>query len=268
MNDLDYMIEYLLNENKNISKDYFENKNLSKEQIWRALCNIRDPKEASKEFLEAQARFLKSRLSNINLTDAKDIETLDINYSKSNIKNKNKIGLWKGDIASLKVDAIVNAANSKGLGCFGMLHYCIDNQIHTFAGVELRLECDEYMKKIDYNLKTGKAFITKGYNLPSKYVIHTVGPIITFKVNEIAKEKLANCYINSLKLAAEKGIRTIAFPCISTGVFKFPQNEASYIALATVDNFLSENPNLLDKVIFNVYSDKDLEIYIDTIKNM
>lgn len=268
MNDLDYMIEYLAEENKDIPKSYFSNSNLSKEEIWRALCNIRDAKEVDMNYIEAQNRYLKERLENIKLTSVDEINNLESAFPDSNIKNKDKISIWKGDISTLKIQAIVNAANSKGLGCFQPLHYCIDNQIQTFAGVQMRLECDKYMKTINYNLKTGEAFLTKGYNLPSKYVIHTVGPIITFEVNDIAREKLANCYINSLKLAIENDIKTIAFPCISTGVFRFPIDEASKIAITAVDKFLSENKEKIDRVIFNVYSDNDLDVYINTIKNI
>lgn len=166
----------------------------------------------------------------------------------------------------MEIDSIVNAANSRGLGCFIPCHKCIDNQINTFAGVGLRLECNEIMKKKDYNLKTGEAIITKGYNLPSKYVIHTVGPII---YNQVTKEKenlLALCYINSLKLAIENNIKTIAFPCISTGEFCFPKDLASKIAIKTVNNFLNEYKNSFDKIVFNVYSKEDYEIYERNIK--
>ena len=149
----------------------------------------------------------------------------------------------------------------KGYGCFIPCHKCIDNQINTFAGVALRLECNEIMKEKNYFIHTGKAFITKGYNLPAKYVIHTVGPIIYSEVTEKEEIQLINCYTNSLELAIENGIRTIAFPCISTGEFRFPKDEASKIAILAVNNFLKKHKNSFDKVVFNVYGEDDYKIY-------
>ena len=151
-------------------------------------------------------------------------------------------------------------------GCFVPCHKCIDNQINTFAGIGLRLECNEIMKTKNYHLETGKAIITKGYNLPSKNVIHTVGPIIYDLVTEQKENELANCYINSLELAIKNGIRTIASPCISTGEFRFPKELACKIAIQTVDSFLTENREKLDKVIFNVYGEEDYRIYEHNIR--
>ena len=146
-------------------------------------------------------------------------------------------------------------------GCFVPCHKCIDNQINTFAGIELRLECNEIMKTKNYNLETGEAIITKGYNLPSKNIIHAVGPIINNFVTVEKEIELANCYINSLELVIKNGIRTIAFPCISTGEFRFPKELACRIAIQTVDEFLTENREKIDKVIFNVYGEEDYQIY-------
>ena len=166
----------------------------------------------------------------------------------------------------MQIDSIVNAANSQGLGCFIPCHNCIDNQINTFAGISLRLECNEIMKEKDYFLETGKAFITNGYNLLAKYVIHTVGPIIYDKVTNKEIKELQDCYINSLNLAKENKIRTIVFPCISTGEFRFPKGQASKIAIKTVDRFLDENRDYFDKVVFNVYGEEDYKIYERNIK--
>ena len=149
----------------------------------------------------------------------------------------------------------------KGFGCFLPNHYCIDNQINTFAGVRLRLACNKIMKTLNYNLETGKAIITKGYNLPAEYVIQTVGPIIDNVVTKEKEEELANCYKNSLELAIQNDVRTIAFPCISTGVFRFPKDKASDIALRTVDNFLGKNINKIDKVVFCLWEEQDVKIY-------
>ena len=152
----------------------------------------------------------------------------------------------------------------RAFGCFVPCHKCIDNAIHSMAGIQLRLECNEKMKKIG-KLQTGKAFITKGYNLPSKYVIHTVGPIIYIYVTEKEIEELKNCYMNSLELAKENNIREIAFCCISTGEFRFPKEEACRIAIDTVKDYLSKNEKYFDKVIFNAFTDEDYEIYFKNL---
>lgn len=154
----------------------------------------------------------------------------------------------------------------KDFGCFVPCHKCIDNQINTFAGVELRLECNKIMKEKGYFLHTGRAFITKGYNLPSKYIIHTVGPIVYDKVTKRQEIQLFNSYINSLELAVENGIKTIAFPCISTGEFRFPKNNACKLAIKAVDNFLKEHSNNFEKIIFNVYGEEDYKIYEQQIR--
>ena len=151
-------------------------------------------------------------------------------------------------------------------GCFVPCHKCIDNQINTFAGIELRLECNEIMKTKKYNLETGKAIITKAYNLPSKNIVHTVGPIIYDLVTKEKEKELSNCYINSLKLAVENNIKTIAFPCISTGEFRFPKELACKIAIQTVDMFLINNKEKIEKVIFNVYGEEDYKIYERNIR--
>ena len=175
-----------------------------------------------------------------------------------------QICLWQGDITILKIDAIVNAANSQGLGCFIPCHKCIDNAIHSASGVELRLECNKIMQEIGM-LQTGKVFITKGYNLPSKYVIHTVGPIIYENVKEKEILELKNCYINSLELAKENNIKTIAFPCISTGEFRFPKELASKIAIETIKEYLDTNEEYFEKIIFNVFLDVDYKIYLKNL---
>lgn len=151
-------------------------------------------------------------------------------------------------------------------GCFVPNHNCIDNQIHTFAGVRLRLECNEKMKDWHGELPTGEAFLTKGYNLPAQYVIHAVGPAIQYEVTEVDQKELANCYIHSLELAVENNLKTIAFPCISTGVFRFPKELASQIAIQTVDDFLDDHKEQLDKVVFNLWSEEDVRIYERSIK--
>ena len=250
MEKLDYLIEYLLKES---GRGKFDYSNRDKKSLYRALVNIRQANLISEDFLKVEDEYLQEELKKQSITNTDDI------------KAKNRIALWHGDITKLKIDAIVNAGNSQGLGCFLPNHNCIDNQINTFAGVRLRLACNEIMKDLNYNLETGKAIITKGYNLPSKYIIQTVGPIIENEVTEEKKQELADCYINSLKLAVDNGIKTIAFPCISTGVFRFPKDNACITAIKSVKGFL-ENNNIIEKVVFSVYSDEDLEIYKNELK--
>lgn len=264
MNKLDYLIEYLLKEDGRqiiIPSDRIE-----KQRLYRALVNIREPKPISEEILQIEDEYLAEELEKKKITNVENIEVVKEKYQNSNITNSDKISLWQGDITKLKIQSIVNAGNSQGLGCFSPNHNCIDNQINTFAGIRLRLACNEIMKKLDYNLETGKAIITKGYNLPSEYVIQTVGPIIEKEVTEEKKKELARCYISSLELAIENKIRTIAFPCISTGVFMFPKDVASKIAIETVDEFISANREKVDKVVFNLWSDEDVIIYEQNIR--
>ena len=169
--------------------------------------------------------------------------------------------LWQGDITTLKCDAIANAANSGMTGCYIPNHRCIDNAIHTFAGVELRLACAELMEQQGYPEPTGRAKITPAFNLPCKYVLHTVGPIIDGRVTKADKELLASCYRSCLELAAENGLESVAFCCISTGEFHFPNEKAAEIAVATVKEFLAQKETSVEKVIFNVFKDRDREIY-------
>lgn len=258
---LDFLIKYLLKENKEIKMEKMPTSSKEKENLWRALCNLRNAKQISSEYLKVQDEYLQERLKKIKITNVENIKNVKDTYSKTNLKNANKIYLWQGDITKLKIDVIVNAGNSQGLGCFQPLHNCIDNQIQTFSGVQMRLECNEYMKTINYNLPTGKVFITKGYNLPTKCVIHTAGPIIDFKVTENDEQLLKDCYINSLKLANKKNLKTIAFPCISTGVFRFPKDLAVKGAFEAINEFLENNQNNIEKIVFNVYGKEDFAIY-------
>lgn len=262
---INYLINYLLNENPNIK--YREARNFQEKfNLYRSLSNIRPAKQISQEYINIENSFLKEYASKYKQsTNVDDIQTIDKAYPNNNLNNPDRICIWQGDITTLRIDAIVNAANSQGLGCFVPCHNCIDNQINTYAGVQLRLECDKHMKTIDYNLKTGNAFTTKGYNLPADYVIHTVGPIIYGKLTDTQKNQLKNCYSNTLLQAEEHDIKSVAFCSISTGEFHFPKELASEIAIKTVDNFL-ENDDYFDKIVFNVYGNDSLEIYEDKIK--
>ncbi len=171
-----------------------------------------------------------------------------------------RIALWQGDITRLDADAVVNAANGQMLGCFIPCHGCIDNAIHSAAGLQLRLECAEIMMRQGYEEPVGSAKITRGYNLPAKYVIHTVGPIITGELSRKDEFALASCYKSCLGLAAERGLRSVAFCCISTGVFHFPGEAAAEIAVRTAVEFLQADP-AIDLVVFDVFSDTDAALY-------
>lgn len=252
METLDFLIDTLLkerNEKAILNKFSYE----EKKRLFRSLCNVREAKPISPTFLALQDKYLQEELSQKGIVE--NIEPFKI---------QNKIYLWKGDITTLKIEAIVNAANSQGLGCFIPCHKCIDNCIHSASGIQLRLACKEKMKKIG-KLETGKAFLTKGYNLPSHYVIHTVGPIIYDFVSDLEKEQLSNCYKNSLELAKENNIREIAFCCISTGEFRFPKDLACQLAVNTVKNYLAEQETFFDKIVFNVFTQEDYEIYFKNL---
>ena len=176
-----------------------------------------------------------------------------------------RLVLWRGDITTLKIDAIVNAANSALRGCFVPCHSCIDNIIHTYAGVQLRLDCDTIMNEQGYEEPTGQAKITPAYNLPSRYVIHTVGPIVSGKLTKKHCRQLADCYCSCLGLAAENGLKSIAFCCISTGEFHFPQQKAAEIAVKTVREYLKQDTSI-ERVVFNVFKPEDQEIYREILK--
>ncbi len=220
-------------------------------RLLRSLMNVRPPRPAPAGFLEVQDAYLKARLVERGVFDSASLIPTKYN---------SRIYLWKGDITTIKIGAIVNAANSALLGCFEPCHACIDNCIHTFAGIQLRFECAQLMREQGRSEPTGKAKITAAYNLPCEYVIHTVGPIIQRSVTDKAREQLAGCYRSSLRAADSRGADSIAFCCISTGVFHFPNNEAAEIAVRTVMDYLDENQSPA-KVVFNVFSDRDFEIY-------
>ncbi|HEL2027274.1 TPA: protein-ADP-ribose hydrolase [Streptococcus suis] len=210
--------------------------------------NIWEPKVMPAEFWSLQDAYLQETLTHKRVTGLSDLQEVEP-----------QIYLWQGDITSLEVDAIVNAANSQLLGCFVPHHRCIDNAIHSQAGLQLRLACYQLMKAQGHLEAIGQAKITPAYNLPANYVIHTVGPIIQTEVGPQDEELLASSYRKSLELAVEKGLTSIAFCCISTGEFRFPQKLAAEIAVRTVRNFIKEHSEI--NVIFNVFKDEDREIY-------
>ena len=243
---LNYLISYLLSERNDMdisiptdSKEKFD--------LYRSLVNIRPAKKISAEYLKAEDEFLQKLTVQKGITDIADLQPVEGN-----------IYLWKGDITTLKCGAIVNAANSGMTGCYHPCHNCIDNCIHTFAGVRLRLKCAEIIKAQGHEEPTGTAKITPAYDLPCDYVIHTVGPIVQGRLTEKHCELLKSCYQSCLELAVLNGIKSIAFCCISTGVFGFPQDKAAKIAVQTVREFLKTHDI---EVIFNVFTEKDYKIY-------
>lgn len=247
---LDFLINYLIDERNEaieIPQDYD-----AKRSLLRSLMNVRMPLKISDEFLKVQDEFLTAETLSKDLTCVEDIK--DVN---------GKIMLWQGDIVTLKVDAIVNAANSKLLGCFIPLHNCIDNMIHSAAGVQLREECDNIMQLQGHDEEVGKAKITGAYNLPSKYVIHTVGPAIPreSRPSKLDCEALKSCYVSCLEIASQNNLESLAFCAISTGVFNFPRDLAAEIAVGTVKDYLDSNETSLKYVIFDVFSDDSYETY-------
>lgn len=249
-----YLILQLIKENKDYAEVTIPEDELNQKKLLRALFNVRPPNPISDEFLKVQDEYLKEENRKKGIVEWKDIPEI-----------QKHIRLWKGDITRLNTDAIVNAANNALLGCFVPGHLCIDNAIHTFAGVQLRYECNEIMKKQGHPEETGKAKITKAYNLPSKYVIHTVGPIVYGKVNDKDRSLLKSSYLSSLKLAEKKELKSIAFCCISTGAFFFPQDDATKIAIETVKDYLEHTKTNIE-IVFDVFGEKDEAIYRKLLK--
>jgi len=219
-------------------------------RLLRALMNVREPMPMDSELLRIQDECLHEEIMRKGIVDYKTLSPIS-----------DGIYLWQGDITRLKCDAIVNAANSQMLGCFYPNHGCIDNAIHTYAGVELRLFCSKIMKAQGHEEPTGSAKITPAFNLPSKHVIHTVGPIVSGYLSNKHERLLASCYDSCLNLASEYGLKSIAFCCISTGEFGFPNKRAAEIAIETV-----KQHKAVSDVIFNVFKDQDYEIYKRLLK--
>ena len=236
-----------------------------KKRILRSLMNIRMPKRMPASVLQIQDEYLRGRIRENGIVSPNEIPTMAGQGSHHAFADR--ISIWQGDITRLAVDAIVNAANSQMLGCFVPMHTCIDNCIHTFAGIQLRAECDRQMKKLraeygpDYEQPTAIPMLTDGYNLPAKKVVHIVGPIVQGRLTKDLEQDLADCYKNTLDLCLENGLKSAAFCCISTGVFHFPNKRAAEIAVKTVTEWLKAHPLALERVIFNVFKDEDKAYY-------
>ena len=246
-----FLIEYLRKEDMRLRKTQIPKDVQGQRDLLRSLMNVRMPRPIDDEFLRVQDEYLQQRNMERGITDACDFQP---------VATDERLFIWQGDITTLRCDAIVNACNSQMLGCFSPMHSCIDNFIHTYAGVQLRLKMNEIMTKQGHEEPTGQAKITRGYNLPAKFILHTVGPIIQWEVTEEDENMLASCYRECLKLAVENRAESIAFCCLSTGVFRFPQQRAAEIAVKTVKDFLITDTGI-KQVIFNVFKDEDLEIY-------
>ena len=271
MNRLDTLIKTLIAEDPQFSELQIPNDLQGKRDLFRALRNVRWPKPISDEFLRLQDEELQEQLLEKGIVDLNKPSTFNSKLSTTLNSKPSTLNyiLWQGDITRLKIDAIVNAANSQMLGCFHPLHKCIDNAIHSAAGVQLREECYQMMLQQCHEEPTGQAKITKSYNLPCKYVIHTVGPIIPTGIpTPLQKEQLASCYRSIMQLADENHLESIAFCCISTGEFRFPNQLAAEIAVQTVKNYLTEHPDCsVKQVVFNVFKDVDKRIYEGTLTN-
>jgi O-acetyl-ADP-ribose deacetylase (regulator of RNase III) len=245
----EYLIRYLLDEQLKYKDTEMPDDIQAQKRLLRSLMNVRSPKPISEEFLRVQDDYLQEELSQKHITSVSDLLPLEPG-----------IYVWQGDITTLACDAIVNAANSGMTGCYYPCHGCIDNAIHSYAGVQLRLECDAIIKAQGHEEPTGTAKITEAYNLPCRYVLHTVGPIITGSLKKQDEDLLASCYRSCLALAEEYGLKSIAFCCISTGEFRFPNQRAAELAVQTVRQYRAETGSDIH-VIFNVFKDIDDYIY-------
>ena len=253
LEQIQYLIEALLNEMPayRAQAKVFSGEEQSQRRLLRSLMNVRPPFPLDKEFLAVQDALLLAEREEKGVVDVADLPAS---------ASDSRLILWQGDITRLSVDAIVNAANSAMLGCFVPCHGCIDNAIHSAAGLQLRDECNRLMERQGHPEPAGQAKLTAGYNLPARYVLHTVGPVIQDRVSRRDRELLASCYRACLELAAEHDLQSIAFCCISTGEFRFPNQEAAQIAVQTVKEFLRP-PTSIKKVIFNVFKEIDADIY-------
>ena len=251
-----YLIKELLAELPQYRDMKIPDNTEEQKRLLRSLMNIRSPRPIGTEFLKVQDEYLSEEVRQKGITDSDTLPVSPVN---------DRLVLWRGDITTLKVDAIVNAANSALRGCFVPCHSCVDNIIHSVSGIQLRLACDELMNEQGYDEPTGKAKITPAYNLPCRYVLHTVGPIVSGRLTETHCRQLADCYKSCLELAADNGLRSVAFCCISTGEFHFPQKKAALIAVQTVTDFLQADMRI-EKVVFNVYKLEDYDIYKEILQ--
>ena len=234
-------------------------------RLLRSLMNVRMPGKLPSSVLEVQDAYLKERILENGIVQIADLPTAADQGSSH--PHAEHISVWQGDITRLAADAIVNAANSQMLGCFVPMHSCIDNCSHTFAGVQLRAECSRKMNELrakfgpEYEQPTAVPMLTDGYNLPAKKVVHIVGPIVSGRLTKALEEDLADCYRSTLDLCLENEIKSVAFCCISTGVFHFPNRRAAEIAVQTVTEWMDQHPGQMERIIFNVFKEEDKIYY-------
>jgi len=244
-----FLIQSLLDESPRYQEIEIPAEETEQKRLLRSLMNVRKPSGIGADFLAVQDEYLQETTVEKGVTDLADLTPI-----------RPDIYLWRGDITALRCGAIVNAANSGMTGCYQPCHNCIDNCIHTYAGVQLRLRCDELMRAQGHAEPTGQAKITPAYNLPCDYVLHTVGPIVEGRLTRKHEEQLTSCYRSCLALADENNIKSVAFCCISTGVFMFPNERAAEIAVQTVEEYKQQTHSEI-KVIFNVFKELDEQIY-------
>ena len=256
---LNELLRYLINENNELRLGTIPSNYSERRRLLRALMNVRRAKPIDSKVLILQDELLSHEIKEMNIVSPYELPTVAENFESTRIPFSEKLVLWQGDITTIEADVIVNAANSKMLGCFIPLHQCIDNAIHSASGMQLRLECLEIMKKQGFDEPTGSAKITRAYNLPSKYILHTIGPIIS--ENTVSNEDcklLASCYKSCIEKASEyEDIKTITFCSISTGEFRFPKDIASKIAVTTVCKMLQSFTDRFDRIIFSVFTEQD-----------
>ena len=253
---LDYLVKKFREDSGRYKEMEMPESEDEKRNLLRSFMNIRLPKKMDEETIEVQNDYLKERAEEKGIIGLSDIPEISEGLS-----------IWQGDITRLAVDAIVNAANSQMLGCFVPMHTCIDNCIHTYAGIQLREECNRQMNQLrirygrDYEQPTAVPMLTDAFNLPAKKVVHIVGPIVQGRLTSGLEKDLADCYRNTLDLCQENDLKSVAFCCISTGVFHFPNKRAAEIAVTTVKEWMLKYPGVMERVIFNVFKDEDLQIY-------
>ena len=253
---LDFLVEAFKAESEAYSDLQIPHDTEGKQRLLRSLMNIRMPEPIPEEILCVQDEYLTDRAEEKGIVRLSDIPEV-----------RDGLSIWQGDITRLGCDAIVNAANTQMLGCFIPMHTCIDNCIHTYAGVQMRAECASQMVALrkkygrNYEQPVGVPLITDAYNLPCRKVIHVPGPIVQNELTPVLEHDLADCYANSLELCLENGLKSVAFCCISTGLFRFPNRRAAEIAVQMVTEWLKDHPGWMERVIFNVFKDQDRKIY-------
>lgn len=268
---LDYLVESFINEVPEYRRVRIPKDTAGKQQLLRSLMNVRMPKPMASEVLSEQDAYLRGRALEKGIVPVTEIPALSESLGSTH-PFADRIAIWQGDITRLAADAIVNAANSQMLGCFIPLHNCIDNCIHTYSGVQLREECGRRMNSLrlrfgdDYEQPTAAPVLTDAYNLPAKKVIHIVGPVVHYSLTPAIEKDLADCYRNTLDLCRENRLKSVAFCCISTGVFRFPNDRAAEIAVDTVTEWLKDDPDSVDRIVFNVFKDEDKYYYEKLLK--